>query len=254
MVQQYKLPGSPQFTPQTAQTEEQKRKAKVEAAKAALTGLTKAAEQEATTIQGAIPTIEKAYAEQGKAAEMGLQGAAALQLAQQAGLGSGYNKAAARQAAQEAGRQAGLTMGGLATQSAQQVAELQAKAASARTDAASQRLEELKGIEEVETGIEAKEKAETKDYKALEEEAFTSTKDTFDDDEERAVQNLISLFEENREYYLQNPEAAKRLATTMAGIRKNAGMGWEGADVRNFIIQQLGLEGNVYDTAPELDY
>jgi len=254
MVQQYKLPGSPQFTPQTAQTEEQKRKAKVEAAKAALTGLTKAAEQEATTIQGAIPTIEKAYAEQGKAAEMGLQGAAALQLAQQAGLGSGYNKAAARQAAQEAGRQAGLTMGGLATQSAEKAAQLQAQAASARTEAAAQKIEELKGIEEVETGTEAKQKAETKDYKALEEEAYTKTKDTFDDDEERAVQNLVSLFEENREYYLQNPAAAKRLATTMAGIRKNAGMGWEGADVRNFIIQQLGLEGNVYDTAPELDY
>ena len=88
-------------------TDYEKKKAKVEAIKSTMAGITKAKQAEAEQLGGVGAKIGAAYQEQGKTTKQAIGSALANQLAQQEGMGANYNKAAARQQAATAGQKVG---------------------------------------------------------------------------------------------------------------------------------------------------
>lgn len=241
----------PNFVPLTP---EQQKAAKVAAVKEQMGKITKTKEAEAEQLAGVPEQLKQAYAAQGATAKLGVQSAIAGQLAQQEMGGSGYNKAAARQAASDIGLSAGTALGNIGVASTKAQAEAQEKAMNAKSEAAAQKYEELTGGSKLDKEAEEAKTAKSNDLLNQEDTLIASTKGNFDDHEEEAVDKLIQQYNSNKNYYDADPAAKTRLAEKIAGIRKNAGSGWEGKDAKAFITSEMGLPSTVYDNATELDY
>ena len=243
-------------------TELEKKKAKVAAIKDTMAGITKAKQAEAEQLGGVGAKIGAAYEQQGKTTKAAIGSTLANQLAQQEGMGAGYNKAAARQQAAAAGMQTGMALGGIGTQSAKDVAAAETAATAAKTEAASQIYEQLTGEQKLEKELEEGMDAEDSNINTLMDNAINDTKHGGDDDEELAVQNLIDLYNSKKKYFDENPEQKKKLLNKVAGISKEAfdsdfsgGYGLQDSNPSfyQFLVDN-GYSESDWNNATEIDY
>ena len=211
--------------------EQLKTKAKAEAVKQTMKGITEAKVGEQMAAQKKAGALRGAFGEAKGQGKLALQSSLAKQLAQQTGLGSGTNKAAARQAAAEAGLQGGLMMGKLGLQEAAQVGAAEQEAAGAKTEAAAQLYEQLTGEQKLDKEMAEQQRGTAIDLDNLTEKAISKTEGAFDDEEEEAVQNLINTYNSNAAEFDANPNSKQSLLTKLMGIYKDAiDSDWEDID------------------------
>jgi hypothetical protein len=237
-------------------TEQLKTKAKAEAVKQTMKGITQAKVGEQTAAQQKAGALRGAFREAKGQGKLGLQSSLAKQLAQQTGLGSGTNKAAARQAAATAGLQGGLMMGKLGLEEAAQVGVAEQEAAGAKTEAAAQLYEQLTGEQKLDKEMAEQQRGTSIDLNNLIEDEINKTSYTFDDDEEAAVQNLINTYNSNSAEFDANPNSKQRLLTSLMGIYKDAiDSDWEDIDsgTKAFLTQN-GVTEQDWNNTAELDY
>ena len=236
--------------------EQLKTKAKAEAVKQTMKGITQAKVGEQTAAQRKAGALRGAFGEAKEQGKLGLQSALAKQLAQQTGLGSGANKAAARQAAAEAGLQGGLMMGKLGLQEAAQVGAAEQEAAGAKTEAAAQLYEQLTGEQKLDKEMAEQQRGTMIDLTNLMEEEINKTKGNFNDDEEQAVQNLINLYNSNAAEFDANPNSKQKLLTNLMGIYKDAiDSDWEDIDAgTKAFLNQNGITEQMWNATAEYDY
>lgn len=240
----------------STQTKKEKTAAKAEAIKQAMGGITKAKQAEVQALGTTAGELGTAFEAQKGAAKLGIQSQLAQQLAQQEGMGAGYNKAAARQAAATAGTQAGMAVGGIDVQKAKEVGGLMAQQAGAKTEAAAQLYEQLTGEQklekETEEGLQLEKDNLQKDINT----AIEETSGGGGDDEELAVNNLMALYDKQKDTFDAIPEMKKELARKIAGIYKDAiDEDWDDADpkVKNY-LSMLGFTKAEWDATAGLDY
>jgi hypothetical protein len=93
---------------------------------------------------------------------------------------------------------------------------------------------------------------------ALEDEKKKNNKGTFDDDEEGLVKDLAELYKKYKSSYDEQQASKDRLRNWILGVRKDAGYGWEGIDVFNFVNSDMGYgEGHaqkIYEQLNADDY
>ena len=236
--------------------EQLKTKAKAEAVKQTMKGITEAKVGEQTAAQKKAGALRGAFGEAKEQGKLALQSSLAKQLAQQSGLGSGTNKAAARQAAATAGLQGGLMMGKLGLEEAAQVGTAEQEAAGAKTEAAAQLYEQLTGEQKLDKEMAEQQRGTAIDLDNLTEEAIAKTEGAFDDEEEEAVQNLINTYNSNADEFDANPNSKQNLLTKIMGIYKDAiDNDWEDIDdgTKAFLTQH-GVTEEDWDNTAELDY
>lgn len=249
---------TPQLNPLTGipMTEQQKKEAKVAAIKSTMGGITKAKQAEAEQLAKVAPQLQEAYGKQAGATKLGIQSQLAQQLAQQEGMGAGYNKAAARQQAAQAGLSTGMALGQIGVQSTKEVAGAEQMAQQAKTEAAGQLYEQLTGEQKLEKEVQEGEKLAKVNLTNAMDEAINSTKGGGNDDEELAVQNLMNKYEELKTDFDNNPQKKKELLQKLAGIYKDAiDEDWDDLDskTKQFLTTN-GFTKADWDEAEELDY
>ena len=74
----------------------------------------------------------------------------------------------------------------------------------------------------------------------LKEDACIKAAEGWDDDEEGAVKCLSGLYTSYKYDYDKRPGAKDRLRNWILGIRKDAGVGWDGINVINFVDNTMG--------------
>jgi len=242
-------------TKETTQTAKAKNAARVAATKEAMSGITKAKQEEAKAAGASVGALQQAYQGAEGDTKLGIQSAMARQLALQGGLGSGANKAAARQAAADIGTSTGLAMSNLKLGQAKDVGAAEKSAAEARTEAAAQAYEQLTGEAKLEKAVAEEEMGAGVDLNKMMDDEIASTKD-WDDDEQLAVSKLITLYNTQQAAFEANPESKKALLNKIAGIYKDAiDEDWEDIDTatKDFLTSQ-GFSKADWNAATELDY
>ena len=177
-------------------------------------------------------------------------------------MGANYNKAAARQAAAAAGTKVGEVLGGIGVASAKDVSAADTAAQAAKSDAAAQLYEQLTGEQKLEKEMTEGMTAEETNVDNEINKAIESTKDSADDNEELAVQNLIDLYNQKKKYFDENPTMKKKLLDKVAGISKEAfdsdfsgGYGLQDSNPAfyEFLVNN-GYSESDWNNATEIDY
>lgn len=237
-------------------TDAQKKQAKVEAIKSTMGGITKAKEAEAEQLSKVPEQLKQAFGKQEGATKLGIQSQLAQQLAQQEGMGAGYNKAAARQQAAQAGLSTGMALGQIGVQSTKDVASATQAGLQAKTEAAGQLYEQLTGEQKLEKEFEEGKKAKQINLDTEISNKIAETKDWSGDDEDKALANLIDIYNQNKEWITSDPASAEKLAKNYAGIFKDVkGTKWENLpqDAKD-MLTALGYSSEKFDSVEAYDY
>ena len=245
----------PQFFPQGVQpSTAQKKAAKVAAIKQSMAGITAAKQAEAEAAAEIPGQLKAAYEASKGAVKLGAQAGVANQLSQQE-VGAGYNKAAARQAALTAGIQGGLNVGALGTAEAEKVGAAELAAKAAKGEAAGQLYEQLTGEQKLEKEVEQQPKTEALNIKTEINDVVAGAKDTWGDDEDKALRSLADIYERNKDLLANNPAAAKNLAESIAGIYRDVkDEDWEDVDANTkALLEALGMDKDKFEAVEPWD-
>lgn len=241
---------------------QQKKEAKVEAIKQQMGGITKVAEEAAAVAAKQPKALQEAYGKQEGATKLGIQSQLAQQLAQQEGMGGGYNKAAARQQAAQAGLSTGMALGQIGVQATKDVGTAEQQAIAAKQEAAGQKYEELTGTQTIEKELDEGTKQEKANLDTEIDKAINSTKGDTNDNEEQAVANLMDKYNELQADFDAYPDKKKALGNKIAGIMKDAIQeDWndlpKGNDLMKRVyafLQSIGYDKEDWDAQEEIDY
>ena len=243
-------------------TQTQSKAAKVKAIKETMAGITAAKKEQAAEAAKVPQQLKGAFEQQAGATKLGIQSQLAQQLAQQEGMGAGYNKAAARQAAATAGLQTGAALGQIGVTSAKEQAAALAASQEAKTEAAAQLYEQLTGEEKLDREVKEEQErvAATLATDVVDTiKQFESTGALGDDDEDGALSALVSLYNEKKTDFDNNPAKKKELIDKVIGITKEAiegdyddlgSSGSTGEAVLSF-LNEMGVGKQYWDDTPE---